>query len=128
MPLGSHVTALGPPAALIFPDWPLFNGQLLPTFSPNPELAPLQMANFLHRLVAAVVGVFVAVAAIVVWTSVRGRRAGRDRVPGGEAVLGLVGTAAGLYAVQVIVGALQITTTLAAWAVALHLALGALIW
>jgi protoheme IX farnesyltransferase len=39
-----------------------------------------------------------------------------------------VGTAAALYAVQVIVGALQITTTLAAWAVALHLALGAAIW
>ena len=49
-------------------------------------------------------------------------------MPGGESVLALVGTAAALYAVQVIVGALQITTKLAAWAVALHLALGALIW
>ena len=46
----------------------------------------------------------------------------------GRSVLALIGTAAALYAVQVIVGALQITTSLAPWAVALHLALGALIW
>ncbi len=43
-------------------------------------------------------------------------------------LLALTGTAAALYAVQVIVGALQIWTTLAPWAVALHLALGAAIW
>jgi protoheme IX farnesyltransferase len=43
-------------------------------------------------------------------------------------MLGLVGTAAALFAVQVIVGALQIWTTLAPWAVSLHLALGAAIW
>jgi heme o synthase len=121
MLFGAHVTATG--ASLVFRDWPLFNGSLLPTFDSDPALATLQMAHFLHRLVAAVVGLFVIIAAVVVWRHVRARR-----VPGGEAVLGLVGTAAGLYAVQVIVGALQITTTLAAWAVALHLALGALIW
>ena len=44
------------------------------------------------------------------------------------AMLGLVGTAAVLYAVQVVVGALQIWTTLEPWAVTLHLALGSLIW
>ena len=43
-------------------------------------------------------------------------------------MLGLVGTAATLFAVQVIVGALQIWTQLAPWAVSLHLALGAAIW
>jgi protoheme IX farnesyltransferase len=126
MLFGSHVTATG--AALVFPDWPLFNGLLLPTLSTDPGTASLQTAHFLHRLVAAVVAIFVVAAAIAVWRAVRaGTRRGR-RAPGGEAVLGLIGTAAALYAVQVIVGALQITTTLAAWAVALHLALGALIW
>ena len=43
-------------------------------------------------------------------------------------MLGLVGTAATLYAIQVIVGALQIWTRLEWWAVTLHLALGAAIW
>jgi len=126
---GAQVTATG--ASLVFPDWPLFNGQLLPDFSANPTLAGLQMAHFLHRLVAAVVGFIVAGAALLCWRLVRAARrdgsSGRQ-VPGGEAALALAGTAAALYAVQVIVGALQITTTLEAWAVALHLALGAAIW
>jgi protoheme IX farnesyltransferase len=125
---GSHVTALGDAAALIYADWPLFNGQLLPTFSTDPTIANLQMAHFLHRIVAALVGVFVLAAAIWVWRSVRQSRKSGKPVPGGEAILALTATGAALYAVQVVVGALQITTSLAAWAVALHLALGALIW
>src|SRR4051812_1001854 len=126
---GSHVTALGDPAALIYPDWPLMNGQLLPTFSSDPSIASLQMAHFLHRIVAAVVGVFLIAAAIYVWRLVRSARRTRGRpVPGGDVVLALMATAAALYAVQVVVGALQLSTNLAAWAVALHLALGALIW
>jgi len=126
MLFGSHVVATG--ASLVFVDWPLFNGQLLPTFAADPVIAALQMAHFLHRIVAALVGLFVLVAAWVVWRSVRAARGGGAPVPGGEALLALVGTAAALYAVQVIVGALQITTQLEAWAVALHLALGAAIW
>ena len=126
MLFGSHVTATG--AALVFPDWPLFNGSLLPALSADPALASLQTVHFLHRLVAAIVGVVVLGAAAIVWRAVRAGSGRGRRVPGGEPVLGLIGTAAALYAVQVIVGALQITTTLAAWAVALHLALGALIW
>jgi protoheme IX farnesyltransferase len=115
---------------LIFPDWPLFNGQLLPSFASDPALAALQMAHFLHRIVAALVGLFVLAAAWIVWRSVRAarRETARAVAPRGEEVLALVGTAAALYAVQVIVGALQITTQLEAWAVALHLALGAAIW
>jgi protoheme IX farnesyltransferase len=125
---GSHVTALGDPAALIYPDWPLMNGQLLPTFSTDSAIAGLQMAHFLHRIVAAIVGFFLLATAIYVWRTVRSsRRSGRP-VPGGETILALVATATALYAAQVVVGALQITTSLAAWAVALHLALGALIW
>jgi heme o synthase len=126
MLFGSHVTAVG--ASLVFPDWPLFNGQLLPTFSSDPNVASLEMAHFLHRLVAALVGLLLLGTVIVVWRSVRAARHGGPPVPGGETVLALFGTAAALYAVQVIVGALQVTTNLAGWAVALHLALGAAIW
>ncbi|MDQ3870389.1 MAG: heme o synthase, partial [Chloroflexota bacterium] len=43
-------------------------------------------------------------------------------------LVALAATAAALYAIQVVVGALQIFTTLAPWSVALHLALGAVIW
>jgi heme o synthase len=126
MLFGSHVTATG--AVFAFPDWPLFNGQLLPTFSADPTEAALQMSHFLHRFVAALVGLLVAFTAIICWRQVRAERRGGPRVPGSETVLALVGTGAALYAVQVIVGALQMTTQLAAWAVALHLALGAAIW
>ena len=123
---GSNVTATG--SSLVFPDWPLFSGQLLPTFSSDPTLAGLQMAQFLHRIIAAVVGVFLLAAAIYVWRIVRHARRGGSAVPGGDAVLALVATATALYAAQVVVGGLQISTTLADWAVALHLALGAAIW
>ena len=86
------------------------------------------MAQFAHRIVSAIVAVILIAATIYVWRGVRGRGADARPIPGGQTLLGLVGTAAALYAVQVIVGALQIWTTLAAWTVALHLALGAAIW
>jgi heme o synthase len=117
---GAHVTAIG--AGLIFRDWPLFNGQLIPGWSDNPTFASMEMSHFLHRFVAAVVGVIVALSAWAVW------KAARRGAPGGQSLLVLVGTAAALYAIQVFVGAAQIWTTLAPWAVALHLAIGAAIW
>jgi protoheme IX farnesyltransferase len=126
MLFGSNVTETN--AALVYPDWPFFNGQLLPSFSSNSTAAGMQMAQFLHRVIAALVGLIVLGAAVYIWRRVRRSRRGDRPVPGGEAVLALVATSAALYAVQVVVGALQITTDLAAWAVALHLALGALIW
>ncbi|HSH22365.1 MAG TPA: heme o synthase [Candidatus Caenarcaniphilales bacterium] len=122
---GAHVTASG--ASLVFPDWPLFRGQLLPTFSETPSRAALEMTHFLHRFVAAVVGVIVVVAAWAAWRAVRADRVERES-GAGQRVLGLIGSAAALYGVQVVVGALQIWTSLASWAVALHLALGAAIW
>src|SRR6478672_554110 len=102
---GSQVTATG--AALVFPDWPLMNGQLIPTFSTDPTVASLQMAHFLHRIVAALVGVFQLAAAVYVWRVVRLARRGGRPVPGGDVILALVATATALYAVQVVVGALQ---------------------
>jgi protoheme IX farnesyltransferase len=117
--LGAQVTATG--ASLIFPDWPLFNGQLVPVLSSDPAIAGLQTAHFLHRFVAAIVGLVVVGVAWACWRAVR---AGAAQ----QSVLAIVGTAAALYGLQLIVGALQIWTTLAPWAVALHLALGAAIW
>jgi protoheme IX farnesyltransferase len=88
-----------------------------------------QLAQFLHRFVAAVVGVIVLGVTLVIWRRVRSTPIDGDAgIPAGSAVLGLTGTAATLYGVQVIVGALQIWTTLAPWALTLHLALGAAIW
>ncbi|HEV8054053.1 MAG TPA: heme o synthase [Candidatus Limnocylindrales bacterium] len=122
---GSHVTATG--AAFAYPDWPLFDGQLLPRFDADPGVAALQVSHWLHRIVAVVVGVIVAGTTIAVWRNARRARVSSEG-PAAQALLGLTGTAAALFGVQVIVGALQLFTSLAAWAVALHLALGALIW
>jgi heme o synthase len=124
---GAAVTASG--ASLVFPDWPLFAGQLLPDFSADPTVAELQMTHFVHRLTAAIVGAVVLAATLVVWRAARRRAgSGAPRVPAIETLLGLVGTAAALYSVQVIVGGVQIVSRLAPWSVALHLALGAAIW
>jgi protoheme IX farnesyltransferase len=121
---GANVTANA--AALVFPDWPLMDGQLIPTWSDDPDAASLQMAHFAHRAVAFIVGLIMLGATVATW---RAARVTAD--PGqvqGERLFGIVGTAAALYLVQVVVGAFQIWTTLAAWAVSLHLALGAAIW
>lgn len=123
---GANVTST-PGAALAFPDWPLFEGQVVPRLDPDPAVAAQQMAHWLHRVVAGLVALIVGWAAVVVRRAARDRR-GTSGEREAQAMLGLVGTAAALYAVQIVVGALQIFTALAAWAVALHLALGALIW
>ncbi len=118
---GAHVTATG--AALVFPDWPLMNGQLVPEFSSEPVIAALQLSHFLHRFAAGAVALIVLAAAWLAW-----RRARSDRRISSQRLLALVGTAAALYAIQIVVGALQVFTLLAAWAVALHVTLGAAIW
>ncbi len=67
-------------------------------------------------------------ATIVTWRGARDAAADGTRSAAANRVFSLVGTAAALYVVQVVVGAFQIWTTLAAWAVSTHLALGAAIW
>jgi protoheme IX farnesyltransferase len=84
------------------------------------------MAHFAHRAVAFVVGLIMLVATYLTWRAAREPIAGRQEQA--DRLFAIVGTAAALYVVQVIVGALQIWTTLAAWAVSLHLAIGAAIW
>jgi protoheme IX farnesyltransferase len=128
---GTEITCVGVGrtdgcAALIYPDWPLFDGQVVPTFAQDPQVATLQMAHFAHRIVAAIVGVILAATTLVVWRHARSATAPDGAVA--RSMLGVVGSAAVLFAIQVIVGAAQIWTSLAAWAVSLHLALGAAIW
>jgi protoheme IX farnesyltransferase len=124
MLFGAHVTATA--SALVFPDWPLMDGQLIPTFSDDPAAKALQMAHFAHRAVAFIVGLIMLAATYLTWRAAHAPDAGQqDRA---DRLFAIVGTAAALFVIQVIVGALQIWTTLAAWAVSLHLAMGAAIW
>jgi heme o synthase len=83
-----------------------------------PPMTDLTSAHVLHRWVAVVVGVIAAVAAIVA------ARTQREHPTLVRLALG----AAGLFAVQVIVGGLQVLTRLSAWTQTLHLALGAVIF
>jgi protoheme IX farnesyltransferase len=107
---GSRVTATD--SALVFPDWPLMGGSLIP------PLTETTSANVLHRWVAAVVGLIVLAVAYVAW---RDRRA-HPRLAR-VAMLTAV-----LFGVQVVIGGLQVLTSLSGWSQTLHLALGAVIW
>jgi protoheme IX farnesyltransferase len=107
---GSHVTATS--TALVFPDWPLMGGSLVP------PLTDATTPMVLHRWVAGIVGLVVIVLAVVAW------RTQRDH----PTLLRLAIGTAGLYAIQVVIGGLQVLTQLAGWTVTLHLALGAVIW
>ena len=107
---GSHVTATD--SALVFPDWPLMNGSLFPA------LTELTAPHVLHRWVAVVVGLIVAA------TAVLAARTQREQ----PTLVRLAGGAAALFAIQVMVGGLQVLTSLSAWTQTLHLALGAVIF
>jgi heme o synthase len=122
---GARVTGT-PGASLAFPDWPLFDGSLLPRFAADAPIAAQQMTHLLHRVAAAIVGLVLLATAWVAWG--RGRRGGWVPEAGREVLTALVSSALALYAVQVVVGGLQIMTRLAPWSTALHLALAAAIW
>ena len=107
---GSQVTATS--SALVFPDWPLMNGSLLPT------LTDVTAAHVLHRWVAALVGLFVVILAVVAW------RTQRDH----PTLVRLAVGSAVLFAIQVAIGGAQVLTRLDEWTQTLHLALGAVIW
>jgi protoheme IX farnesyltransferase len=107
---GSQVTATD--SALVFPDWPLMGGTLLP------PLTDVTTAHVLHRWVAGLVALIVLGIAIVAW------RTQRDR----PTVVRLAVGAAALFAIQIVIGGAQVLTRLEAWTQTLHLALGAVIW
>ena len=83
---GSHVTATD--SALVFPDWPLMGGPLLPA------VTDATSAHVLHRWVAVVVGLIVLAIAVVAWRTQRAH----------PAIVRLAVGAAVLYAIQVVVG------------------------
>jgi heme o synthase len=114
---GANVTARD--AGLVFPDWPLMNGSLVPAVpAGNSEVAGMFAAHALHRYAAAVVLVILAAVTWVAWR----RRSEQPRLA--SLAVAILAT----YLVQVIVGALQITTGLAPWTQTLHVALGAIVW
>jgi protoheme IX farnesyltransferase len=114
---GSNVTAQD--AGLVFPDWPLMNGSLIPIQAGMDEqVRGLYEAHALHRYVAGIVLVIVWATAFVAWRTQRDRRA----VFWMACAMGLI------YPVQVVMGGLQVFTLLADWTQTLHVALSALLW
>jgi protoheme IX farnesyltransferase len=107
---GSNVTATD--SALVFPDWPLMGGSLIPPLTA--DTAP----HVLHRWAAVVVGLVVLGVAVAAWRTQRER----------PTLVRLAIGAAALFAVQITIGGAQVLTGLAAWTQTLHLALGAVIW
>lgn len=104
---GSYVTGSG--AGLAFDDWPLFNGRLVP------EGGRLAHIHFLHRLMAAAVGLFILYVAGRAWR--QHRRLTPLTLAAGAAVV--------LYGAQVLVGAANIWSRLEPVLVVAHLGLAA---
>jgi protoheme IX farnesyltransferase len=108
--VGTYVRASD--AQLVFTDWPLMDGRLVPT------LGGAATAMFLHRLLAAVAGL------LVLWTAIRARTA----EPRDAWIVRLSTTALVLFIAQVLVGAANVWTRLRPWVVVAHVALSVLIW
>jgi cytochrome c oxidase assembly protein subunit 15 len=109
--LGSYVS--GREAGYVFPDWPLMNGRIIPEFQVEE-----QAIHFLHRGFAALVGVIV-IAFVVRMTQRKAEFPLATR---------LAHIGAGLFAIEIMIGALNIWTRLNSIVVTLHLLVGALIW
>ena len=108
--VGTYVRASG--SQLVFTDWPLMDGRLVPT------LGGAATAMFLHRVLA------VASLLLILWLAIRARtlpRRSRD-------LTALSTLALALFVAQVMVGAANVWTRLRPWAVVLHVALSVLIW
>jgi protoheme IX farnesyltransferase len=108
--VGTYVRASD--AQLVFTDWPLMDGRLVPT------LGGAATAMFLHRALAAIAML------LVLWTVIRGRTdAGRHAITVRLSTVALM-----LFALQMVVGAANVWTRLRPWAVVAHVALSVLIW
>ena len=107
---GSHVT--GTDTGLLYPDWPLMGGTLFP---PATELSTPMI---LHRYATAIVALILISALWIV-----------RREKGSPArVRQLLTYAVAVFAVQCVIGAIQIFTKLAPWTQTLHVALATFIW
>lgn len=109
--LGAYVTQWN--AALVFADWPLFDGRVIPSFGGHPGAG----IQFVHRLAAALLGVAIAHLA---WRLTKARARTPLRV--------LIWVAVVTYLLQVVAGAAQIWSKLAPWAVGAHVLGGGGLW
>jgi protoheme IX farnesyltransferase len=100
-------------AQLVFTDWPLMDGRLIPSFD-----AEGAIAMFTHRLLALFGFSF------VLWTMVRAR----TMAPRSRVLVRLSTIAFGLFVAQILSGAANVITRLRPWAVVAHVALSVLIW
>jgi protoheme IX farnesyltransferase len=108
--VGTYVRAQD--AGLVFTDWPLMDGRLVPTLGGAATLM------FAHRVLAA------AVTILVLWLAIRVRT-----IPGRPRPLVTLATlAAILFVAQVGVGAANVLSGLDAWARTAHVAVSAAIW
>jgi protoheme IX farnesyltransferase len=108
--VGTYVRASD--AQLVFTDWPLMDGRLVPT------LGGAATAMFLHRALAAIAML------LVLWTAIRARTDPGRR----DVLVRLSTTALVLFAAQILVGAANVWTRLQPWAVVAHVGLSVLIW
>jgi heme o synthase len=107
--VGAYVRGQG--AGLVFLDWPLMDGRLVPDLDPaGPG------AVFLHRVLAAVAVVLAGIVAMA------GRRSGDGRLRT------LAWVAFGLLLLQAGLGAAAVLSRLEPWTVAGHVAGGSLAW
>jgi cytochrome c oxidase assembly protein subunit 15 len=109
--VGAYVRGEG--AGLVFGDWPLMGGRAVP------ELSSVRPAlHFVHRVLALVVGVVLAVLIRRAWGE-------RSRRPAAAWLSAAAGVA---FVAQVLVGAANVWSGLAPAAVVAHVALAGLIW
>ncbi|HXF57212.1 MAG TPA: COX15/CtaA family protein [Actinomycetota bacterium] len=108
--VGAHVRGEG--AGLVFPDWPLMDGRLVPALDSLPRAL-----HFSHRLLALATG---GLLAGLVW------RARRERAP--AALASLAEAALAAFLAQALVGAANVWTGLGTWPVAAHVTLAGVAW
>ena len=107
---GSNVT--GTDTGLLYPDWPLMGGTLFP------PITELSTPMILHRYATAIVALILISSLWIV-----------RREQGSPAhVRQLLAYATVVFAVQCVIGAVQIFTKLAPWTQTLHVALATMIW
>ncbi len=108
--VGTYVRAQD--AGLVFQDWPLMNGRLVPA------LGGAATTMFLHRVLAA------SVFLLVLWTLIRARTMSARARP----LVVLSSILGGLFVGQILAGAANVWSHEQPWAVVTHVALSVLIW
>jgi protoheme IX farnesyltransferase len=109
--VGTYVRASN--AQLVFTDWPLMDGRLIPPFDADGALA-----MFTHRVLALLGFSF------VLWTMIRARAMAKRSRP----LVVLSTLAFALFCAQIASGAANVFSRLKPWAVVAHVALSVLIW